>query len=66
MPASGNRSAAQRPLAFSPEQVLRQLAYPKDRGKWYHAKTNDVSEALKGILEIIMNTVVNSRVDRPP
>jgi uncharacterized protein YegL len=42
------------------EQVLRQLAYPKDRGKWYHAQTNDVSQALKGILEIIMNTVVNS------
>jgi uncharacterized protein YegL len=42
------------------EQVLRQLAYPRDRGKWYHAKTNDVSQALKGILEIIMNTVVNS------
>ena len=42
------------------EPVLRQLAYPRDRGKWYHAQTNDVSEALKGILEIIMNTVVNS------
>jgi uncharacterized protein YegL len=42
------------------EDVLRQLAYPKDRGKWYHTKTTDVDQALKGILEIIMNTVVTS------
>ena len=42
------------------EDVLRQLAYPKDRGKWYHTKTTDVGQALKGILEIIMNTVVTS------
>jgi uncharacterized protein YegL len=42
------------------EDVLSQLAYPKDRGKWYHAKTADVDQALKGILEIIMNTVVTS------
>jgi uncharacterized protein YegL len=42
------------------EEVLRQLAYPKDRGKWYHAKTDDVGQALKGILDIIMNTVVTS------
>jgi uncharacterized protein YegL len=42
------------------EDVLRQLAYPKDRGKWYHTKTHDVGQALKGILEIIMNTVVTS------
>jgi uncharacterized protein YegL len=44
----------------APEDVLRQLAYPRKRGKWYHAKTDDVNLALKGILEIIMNTVVNS------
>ena len=42
------------------EDVLRQLAYPKERGKWYHTKTTDVDQALKGILEIIMNTVVTS------
>jgi uncharacterized protein YegL len=42
------------------EYVLRQLAYPKDRGKYYHTKTHDVGQALKGILEIIMNTVVTS------
>ena len=42
------------------EQVLRHLAYPRDRGKWYQAKTDDVNQALKGIVEIIMNTVVNS------
>ena len=48
------------------EDVLRQLAYPKDRGKWYHAKTHDVEQALKGILEIIMNTVVTSGHTREP
>ena len=50
------------PFGFrdAPEDVLRQLAYPKDRGKWYHAKTDDVDQALKGILDIIMNTVVAS------
>lgn len=42
------------------EDVLRQLAYPRDRGKWYLAKTHDVGQALKGILGIIMNTVVSS------
>jgi uncharacterized protein YegL len=44
----------------APEHVLRQLAYPRNRGKWYQAKTDDVNLAIKGILEIIMNTVVNS------
>ena len=44
----------------APEHVLRQLAYPRNRAKWYHAKSDDVNLVLKGILEIIMNTVVNS------
>ena len=50
------------PFGFrdAPEQVLRQLTYPKARGKWYHAKTDDVTLALHGILDIITNTVVNS------
>lgn len=42
------------------EDVLRQLAYPRDRGTWYHARTSDVTSALNGILDIIMNTVINS------
>jgi uncharacterized protein YegL len=42
------------------ESVLKQLAYPPERGKWYHAKTNTVEQALAGILDIIMNTVVTA------
>lgn len=50
------------PFGFrdAPEHVLRKLAYPLDKGKWYHSKSHDVEEALRGILDIIMNTVVNS------
>jgi uncharacterized protein YegL len=44
----------------APEHVLSRLAYPRNRAKWYHAKSDDVNLVLKGILEIIMNTVVNS------
>jgi len=40
--------------------VLKQLAYPPDRGVWYHTKTSAIEEALKGILDVIMNTVVTS------
>jgi uncharacterized protein YegL len=42
------------------EDVLRQLAYPPERGKWYHSKNTNVEEALQGILHIIMQTVVTS------
>ncbi len=42
------------------EQILAQLAYPKGRGKYYHVKDKSVEEALKGILDIIMNTVVTA------
>lgn len=42
------------------EDVLRQLAYPPDRSKWYQSKTHDVGQALNGILELIMNTVITS------
>jgi uncharacterized protein YegL len=42
------------------ESILAQLAYPKDRGKWYHSRNTSVEDALKGILEIIMNTVVTA------
>ena len=33
----------------------KQLAYPLEKGKWYHTKTSDIEDALKGILTIIMN-----------
>jgi hypothetical protein len=42
------------------EKVLRQLAYPPERGKWYHAKTSNIEEALSEILHLIMQTVVTS------
>ncbi len=41
-------------------EVLKQLAYPPERGMWYHTKTSDVEEALKGMLDVIMNTVITS------
>ncbi|HET9896468.1 MAG TPA: VWA domain-containing protein [Streptosporangiaceae bacterium] len=42
------------------ETILAQLAYPKGRGKYYHVKNKSVEEALQGILDIIMNTVVTA------
>lgn len=42
------------------KDVLRQLAYPPERGRWYHATTANAERALKGIMDIIMNTVVTS------
>jgi uncharacterized protein YegL len=42
------------------ERVLRQLAYPPERGKWYLASNTSVEQALAGILDIIMKTVVAS------
>jgi uncharacterized protein YegL len=38
--------------------VLKQLAYPPERGKWYLAKDTTVEQALAGILQTIMQTVV--------
>jgi uncharacterized protein YegL len=40
--------------------VLKKLAYPLERGKWYHTNSNEIEEALSGILNVIMKTVVNS------
>jgi uncharacterized protein YegL len=50
------------PFGFrdAPEDVLRKLAYPLEKGKWYHIKSLDIEQALAGILNIIMNTVVSS------
>jgi uncharacterized protein YegL len=44
----------------APEKVLRKLAYPMGRAKWYHCKSADIEDALKGILDNIMNTVITS------
>jgi uncharacterized protein YegL len=45
--------------AASPN-VLAQLAYPLGRSKWYRANDTSPEEALKGILDVIMQTVINS------
>lgn len=50
------------PFGFrdAPDDVLKKLAYPLEKGKWYHIKSHDIEQALSGILKIIMNTVVSS------
>jgi len=47
------------------EDVLNKLAYPPDKGKWYHAKTHNIEEALTGILTMIMNSVISSGLSVP-
>jgi uncharacterized protein YegL len=42
------------------EDVLKKLAYPPDKGKWFHTKTHNIDEALTGILGVIMNSVISS------
>lgn len=44
----------------APEEVLRKLAYPIGKGKWFHSKSADIEDALTGILDNIMNTVITS------
>ncbi|GII62309.1 hypothetical protein Skr01_23940 [Sphaerisporangium krabiense] len=50
------------PFGFrdAPEDVLRRLAYPPQRGKWYHSRDTGVEQALNGILEIIMKSIMSS------
>jgi uncharacterized protein YegL len=50
------------PFGFreAPEDVLKKLAYPLEKGKWYHINSHDIEQALAGIVSIIMNTVVSS------
>jgi uncharacterized protein YegL len=42
------------------EEILGQLAYPPDRATPYHAKSDAIETVLKGVLDIIMKTVVSS------
>jgi uncharacterized protein YegL len=42
------------------EYVLRRLAYPPGKGRWYHSKSHSVEVALRGILDTIMNSVIGS------
>lgn len=50
------------PFGFrdAPEPVLRQLAYPPADGKWYHARATPPGQALRGILNVIIQTVIAS------
>jgi uncharacterized protein YegL len=42
------------------EDVLSKLAYPPERGKWFHTRTHNIEEALTGILDVIMTSVISS------
>jgi len=42
------------------KEVLGKLAYPPDRGMYFHAKTHNIEEALTGILSVIMTSVISS------
>lgn len=55
------------PFGFrsAPVNVLKQLAYPPERGKYYLANNTSVEDALKGILDIIMKTVVTAGKTAP-
>jgi uncharacterized protein YegL len=44
----------------APEDVLRKLAYPPGKGRWYHIKSQDIGQVIKLILDVIMKTVISS------
>jgi uncharacterized protein YegL len=50
------------PFGFrnAPERVMQQLAYPPEKSKYYLARTHSIEDALAGILDTIMKTVVAS------
>jgi uncharacterized protein YegL len=52
------------PFGFrdAPEQIMRQLAYPVEKGRWYHTRTSNVKDALDGVLAVIMRTVMRSTI----
>jgi uncharacterized protein YegL len=41
-------------------ETLQQLAFPHGRSKWYHARHDSFAEALTGLLDIIMRSVMSS------
>jgi uncharacterized protein YegL len=43
-----------------PESVLGKLAYPPERGRWYHENNASVEEAVRDISGMIMKTVITS------
>jgi len=42
------------------DDVMRKLAYPPERAKAYYARSHDIQDVLKGILGIIMNTMMTA------
>ena len=50
------------PFGFrqAPEDVLRKLAYPPEKGRWYHIKSHDIGQVITLILDVIMKTVISS------
>lgn len=42
------------------ESMLRRLAYPRDRGRWYLAKDAPVESALSGMFQIISRTMITA------
>ena len=50
------------PFGFrdAPEDVLRKLAWPPEKRRWYHIKSHDIGQVIKLILDVIMKTVVSS------
>jgi uncharacterized protein YegL len=55
------------PFGFreAPEDVLRKLAYPPEKGRWYHIKNDDITQVIKLILDVIMKTVISSGQSTP-
>ncbi len=50
------------PFGFrdAPSPVLRKLAYPEGRGKWYRASGTSPESALSGILQVISRTMLDA------
>jgi hypothetical protein len=44
----------------APEDVLKQLAYPPQSSRWYYASNTTGDDALEGILNVILQTVMSS------
>ncbi|QNE20760.1 hypothetical protein F1D05_26170 [Kribbella qitaiheensis] len=42
------------------EEVMKKLAYPRDRGKWFLATRTDPESAVRGILDLVRRTVMVS------
>jgi uncharacterized protein YegL len=42
------------------DEILRQLSYPPDRSKWYHAEGANIDQVLTGLIDIIKRSVVSS------